>query len=184
MKKVIKLFVGAFCAVSLVTSTFAANTNTVATVKAPVQNAQDETWTLSVGGSGGTTTSGESQSVFGANIALGHTGHLILPLEAGVRQGFGYDSVNGGSTVLDTHLFSDWTVLTIDKLDVFAGASAGLSYGNIPCTWTLAPEAGVRYWIKNDVAIVGRVDYPFDLNKGRSEETLRYFVGVRINLGK
>jgi hypothetical protein len=182
MKKYITWILGAFCALALVTSTLAADTNTVATVKAPAQSLQAESWTLTLGGAGATTTSGDSQTAVGVNVALGHTGHLLLPLELGVRQSLSYASNDGGNVVADTHLFSDWTLFTVKKVQLFAGGNAGATYGNTPLTWDVAPEVGVRYLLKKDVDLVGRVDYPFNLNDGRWDQTLRYFLGVRIKL--
>lgn len=175
MKKLTKMFVGVFIAVLLATSAIAA-TNTTNTVS----TAAPEAWTLTLGGVGSTTTSGNSQSAFGVDVSVGHTGHLVLPLEAGVRQSVSYASPNGGSTVLSTKLYSDWTLLKVSKLDIFAGGNVGLAYGNQPLVWTAAPEVGTRLWLKKDVAVVGRVEYPFNLNDGKSGNTLLYSVGVLV----
>jgi len=168
MKKITKLFVGVFCALLLATSAFAADTNA----------GSPESWVFTLAGTGATTTTTDSQSAFGVDLSIGRTGHLLLPIEAGVRQGVAYASGDGGSAVLDTSLYSDWTLLTIKKVDLFAGGNIGLAYGNTPLSWTVAPEAGVRVWIKKNVALVGRLEYPFDINDGRAENTLRYVLGL------
>lgn len=141
-----------------------------------------DTWTLSLGGSGTTTTTGDSQSIFGATFDVGHTGFLLVPLQAGLRQSFGYNSQDSGTTLFDSHLYLDATVLKYKKLDLFLGGEIGLTYGNTPLLWSGGPEAGVRFWLKQDVAFVGRVSYPFDINNNRSEDTLKYFLGIQINL--
>lgn len=146
---------------------------------------EPEGWTLSLGGSGGTTLSGDAKSAFGATIDLGHTGHLLLPLQGGLRQTFNYgDGEDGDAEVLfDSKLYLDATLFTIaKKVDVFAGGNVGIHYGNTPLLWQAAPEAGLRWWIKKDVSIVGRVEYPFDLNNGRAMEVLNYFLGFQIKL--
>jgi len=144
-----------------------------------------EGWTMSLGGSGGTTLSGDAESAFGATIDLGHTGHLLLPLQGGLRQTFNYgDGADGDAQVLfDTKLYLDATLFTLGKkLDVFAGGNIGIHYGNTPLLWEAAPEAGLRWWVKDAVSVVGRVEYPFDLNNGRASEVLSYFLGFQIKL--
>lgn len=182
MKKYTKWFVNALCVLALVsaTATFAADT---ATAKAPVQTEQPaNSWTLTLGGSGATTTTGDSQSAFGFDVGVGRTLQLVLPAEIGVRQGLAYASNDGGNVVADTHLFVDWTLLTVKRVELFAGGNVGATYGNTPLEWSAAPEVGVRWRLKNDVDIVGRVDYSFDLNNRRAEDTLRYFLGFRVKL--
>lgn len=139
--------------------------------------APGEEWTLSLGGNGATTTTGDSQSIFGAEISLGRTGHLLLPLEAGLRQSFSYDS---NDVLFGTKLYSDATLLKLGVVDLFAGANVGLTYGNTTPVWEVAPEAGLRLWIKEDVAILGRVDYPYDISGGAWRDTLRYFLGLQV----
>jgi hypothetical protein len=113
-------------------------------------------------------------------MGLGRTGHLLLPLEAGVRQSVTYASDVG--TVASTKVYSDWTFLNYKKLDLFAGANIGASYGNTPFRWSMAPEAGLRFWLKNDVAVVGRVEYPFGINVDGVEHkrTLSYCIGLQM----
>jgi hypothetical protein len=184
MKKLIKLFVGVFCALLLVTAPVIAADTVVKATNAPVVvqsvAAPAEAWVFTLGGAGVTTTKGNSQSAFGTDFSIGRTSHLLLPFEAGIRQGIFYASPNGGSVVFDTRAYADWTLFTVKKLDLFTGGNIGLTYGNTPLTWTVAPEAGLRYWVKKDVAILGRIDYPFNLNKGRANDTLNYFLGVQV----
>jgi hypothetical protein len=143
---------------------------------------ETDSWTLSIGGSGSTTTTGDSQSVFGADIDLGHTGHLILPVQGGIRQGFGYESLDGGKTLFSTKLYLDATALQYKKLDIFLGGNIGTTYGNTPMIWTGGPEGGLRLWLKENVAFIGRVEYPFDINNNRAEDLLRYFIGFQVKL--
>jgi hypothetical protein len=143
-----------------------------------------EVWTLSLGGSGATATSGDSTTAFGAELDLGRTGHLLLPVHGGLRQTFNYNSVEDGedSTIFSTKAYLDATLFNYKKLDLFAGANVGLAYGDTKPDWGIAPEAGLRFWIKEGVAIVTRVEYPYNLTDGRWNDTLRYFLGFRINL--
>jgi hypothetical protein len=186
MNKIRKMFSGVFIALLLATSMFAydiratdvPSTNkitAVESVKAPA-----ESWTLTLGGAGMTMLKGKSDSAVGLDVSIGRTGHLLLPVEAGVRQSFAYATPGDGTVLFNTKLYSDWTLLTVKRFDLFAGGNIGMAYGNIPLMFSAAPEAGLRCWIKKDVAIVGRVEYPFDLNNGCSRDALNYFLGVQV----
>lgn len=161
------------CIATLTVAAFAAETNTVS----KASNA--EQWVLTLGGVGQTTTSGATGTSFGVDVGLGRTGHLALPLEVGVRQGVAF---NGNSvTVATTKVYADWTLFSLAKaVDVFAGANIGAAYGNTALAWTAAPEAGVRVWVKKDVASVLRAEAPFDLNAGKYTDTVRYFLGFQV----
>jgi hypothetical protein len=140
----------------------------------------EDVWVLTIGGAGATTTTGDTETAFGANISIGRTGELLLPYEAGIRQGFGYSS-SDDSTVFSTRLYGDWTLLKIQRLDVFAGGTVGITYGSgVDENWVAGPEAGVRYWLKDDVALVGRIDYLFDLNNSKAQDRLNYGIGVQV----
>lgn len=196
MKKFTKTIVGVFCALLLVTSAFAADTavkatnapvavETVKATNAPAfsylwtqPKVQEEAWVFTLGGVGQSRTSGDVGTSFGADISIGRTGHLLLPLEAGLRQGFSYDG--DSTTLFTTKLYSDWTLLQYKKLDVFGGANVGLTYGNTKPQWEIAPEAGLRYWLKKDVAVVGRAEFPFDLDGWAAKDTVRYFLGLQV----
>ena len=155
-------------------------TNSVSKI-AIVNPVPAEAWVIGLNGVGSTVTKGDTTSAFGAEVTIGRNGHLLFPVEAGIRQGVSYSSGNGGSTVLSTKVYSDWTVVSYKRLDLFGGANIGLQYGNTPLTWTASPEVGARYWVKKDVAVVGRAEYPFDLVTGKND-TLRYSLGFAVSL--
>jgi hypothetical protein len=143
-------------------------------------------WTMSLGGGGLTTTTGNSQSSFNLSLSLGRTGTFPilfeLPTELGVRQSVNYNSDNGGKTLFDTAVYYDLTVLRLfqDKLDLFVGPNFGYTYGNTTPMWRVAPEAGGRYWFKDNIAILARIDYPYDLSNGRLQNVLNYFIGLEV----
>lgn len=181
MNKFTKWIVGALCALALVTSTFAA-TNTVATAKAPAQTVQAESWVLTLGGVGAQSTDAATGG-FGLDLSVGRTGHLLFPLEAGLRQNVTFADVEGETTTLfTTRLYSDWTLVSLfdKKVDLFGGGAVGLTYGNTKPLWEIAPEAGARWWVKKDVAIVGRVEVPWNLENWEFKDTLRYFLGFQV----
>jgi hypothetical protein len=191
MKKFSTMIVGVFCALLLATSAFAADTvkassntavTTVATTNAPFFG----DWVFTLGGSGATTTSGDSQSAFGLNLSAGRNISLFGTRdEAGVRQSIGYASLNGGTALAATRLYADVVVFSFNlsqtiPVDVYVGGAAGPTYGNTTLQWKAAPEAGVDVWLAKNVAIDGRIDYAFDLNSGRAENTLEYVLGIKF----
>jgi hypothetical protein len=168
MKKITKILVGTLCAFALTTSTAFAFDGKV----------PGEAWTVSLGGVGSTVTRGDVGTAFGADLSIGRTGKSFLPVEGGIRQGISYD---GNSTTLaTTKLYIDWTLLTVKKVDVFAGGNVGVTYGNTKPQWEIAPEAGLRWWVKNDVAVLARTEVPFDLDGWGFKDTVRYFLGFSV----
>jgi hypothetical protein len=175
--KYMKFVMAALVAAALLVSTTLAATN------APLASAAaDNQWTFSLAGGGSSALTGDNASAVGLNLELGHAGKLVLPMNAGVRQGVGYADADGADStwVLSTKLFSDWTVLKLGNLQFDVGGNAGINYGNTTLTWTAAPEAVVRLYLKKDVDVFGRVEYPFNLNEGRSQQQLVYVLGVRV----
>jgi len=162
MKKYIKWMVSTVCAVGLAMSSV---------------GLADEAWTVSLGGSGASVTKGDVNTVFGADLSVGRTGKLLLPVEGGLRQSVGFDR---SDILATTGLYLDWTLFTVKTVDVFAGGNVGVTYGNTAAQWEIAPEAGVRWWVKNDVAVLGRVETPFDLDGWGFKDTVRYFVGFQV----
>jgi hypothetical protein len=142
---------------------------------------------LILGGNGTATTKGPSSSIFGANVSLVQTGTLGLPFQLGIRQTFERDRVEGEAdvNVFTTQLFCDVIFLRLGRsVDFAVGADIGVLYGNSPLQWQAGPEAGIRWWIKPNAAIIGRVIYPFDLGRGRSANVIDYFIGVQVKLEK
>lgn len=149
----------------------------------------DDSWRFSIdGGQGVTTTTGNSESIFGIDIGLGKRFEVLdlkrVDLEVGVRQGVNYDSHGEDTTLLTTKPYADVNYAVLKNTELFGGVNFGMLYGNTPFLWTVAPEGGVRYWLTHGAAVMGRVEYPYDLNHGRSQNLLTYFVGIQIKLGK
>lgn len=179
-----KRIVSLFALVFLVTSTVVAQTN--APPPAPAPAPAGDMWTLSLGGGGLTTTSGGSESSFNVSLSLGRTGTFPilfkLPTELGLRQAVNYNSASGGKTILDTAVYYDLTVVKLfkDKLDLYVGPNFGFTYGNISPSWRVAPEGGGRWWFRDDIAFLARIDYPYDLTHGRFQNILNYFLGLEV----
>lgn len=180
MNKLTKWIVGAICALALFTSTFAADTNTVATAKtAPAPTVQAENWVLTLGGVGSTLTGNDTTSAFGVDLSLGYRSQWLFPTETGIRQSVGY---NDDDWTFNTRIYNDWTLVSLfnKKVELFGGGAVGLQYGNQKPSWEIAPEAGIRLWMKKDVAIIGRAEVPWDLAEWEFKDTVRYFLGFQV----
>lgn len=141
---------------------------------------EPEQWVLSLGGVGATGTDSDGETAFGIDLSIGRTGHLLLPLEGGLRQSFSYATEGEDTALLSTRGYLDVTLLDFKGFDLFVGGNIGLLYGNTEPEWGLSPEAGLRFWLKKDVAILGRVEYPYDLTNGEWDDTLKYFLGFQV----
>jgi len=186
MKKFTQIVAGICLAIALATSAFAADTAVKASTNAPVavQTVSSPSlsgdWMLTLSGGGVKTLSDNSKTAAGINIGIGRTGELLLPVEAGIRQGIAYVSADNDTVILDTKGYIDWTLLSKNKFDVYAGGNLGVIYGDTSAVWTVAPEAGVRYWLANNVALVSRVEYPFNITENKTADALTYTVGFQV----
>jgi hypothetical protein len=197
MKKISRLIVGVFCALLLATSAFAADTAVKASTNAPVAvtttpatgftylldqpKVDAPSWVFGVGGSGATGLNSDSETAFGLNLQLGRTAQLVLPFEYGVRQSIGFATEGEDTTLFTTKLYADWNLLSYKKVDLFAGGNVGLTYGNTSPLWTAAPETGLRFWLKKDVAIEGRLEFPFDIgDNAKFNDAMTYTIGLKV----
>ena len=170
--KYIKTLVAALVATALFTTSAVAATNT-----STVSSAGE--WTLTLAGAGSTTIGNNSESVIGAELGVGHTGTVLLPVEVGFRQKFSYASA-GREFNHGTKVYFDVTVLRFKSLEVLAGANAGATYGDSSLAWTASPEAEVRLYLKKDVYAFGRAEYPYDITKSEFKDTLDYVLGIGL----
>jgi hypothetical protein len=178
--KHIKTLVGVFAALALFATVASAapSTNLVATTTDTLSP-----WTFSLSGQGNSTLNNNStykSSNVGAEFQLGYITKIVLPAEVGLRQTIGYSDSQGANWNLSTKAFSDWTVIRVGNLEADAGGNFGTSYGNQAGDWTAAPEVVGRLYLKKDVDVFGRVEYPYDITKGASQDTLTYTIGLRV----
>lgn len=159
----IKLFViGMLCAFAL-----------MASVKA------EDNWVMTLAGNGNTTLGSDGGTAVGGELGIGRTGKILLPVEAGLRQGFAY-TFGDNNALFDTKVYFDVFPIKFKRFEVGAGVNAGSTWGNTPMVWSAAPEGVVRFYIKEDVAIFGRVEYPFDLGNNELGDRLNYVVGLMV----
>jgi hypothetical protein len=179
--KYIKTLVGALVATALLVTVASAAPSTNAPLATPASDLGQ--WTLSLSGGGSTALGGDAKDVgsaVGGEFQLGHDAKIILPAEVGLRQSIGYSDVNGSSWLFGTKAYTDWTVLRLGNLQFDAGGNVGLTYGNTTPKWTAAPEIVSRLYLKKDVDVFARVEYPFNLTDGKAENRLTYVLGVRV----
>lgn len=177
--KYVKWLVSSFITSVLFTSVAFAAPST----NAPVVKSDDlGSWTLSLSGAGSTVTKASSDTSVGGELSLGHTGKLILPIEVGVRQGIAYQSANSEKYDFSTKGFADIAVLKLGNLETDGGANFGINYGATRPNLTVAPEGVLRLYLKKDVDIFGRIEYPFDVTSGGAQNKFRYILGFRIQL--
>lgn len=179
--KYIKAVVGAVVALSLVVSVASASPSTNAVV-AKVSDLGP--WTFALSGQGNTkledNTAHYKSSTIGAEFELGHSAQIVLPAEVGFRQSIGYSDASDSHWDLSTKAFTDWRVFRLGNLEADAGGNAGVAYGNQSADWTVSPEATARLYLKKDVDLFGRVEYPYDITKGTVENNLTYTLGLRV----
>ena len=140
-------------------------------------------WSLSLSGAGSSALSDATvnNSTVGGQFQLGRDVKVVFPAEIGLRQGISYSDVNSSTWLLSSKVYSDWRIIRVGNFEIDAGGNIGIQYGNQPLKWQATPEVVARVYLKKDVDVFARVEYPFDLTNGRAEERLDYTLGVRFH---
>lgn len=171
--KYIKSLIAVLAIFSLVTTSVVAQTNAST-------SASESQTILTLAGTGQTTTTGEPQTGAGFEISLGKTGKVILPVEIGVRQRVTYIT-DGNEFDFGTKIYSDFTLLKLGSLELQAGGNVGATYGDKSLAFSISPEVVGKLFLKEDVFAFVRVEYPYDLTNGRSENRLDYSLGLGVS---
>jgi hypothetical protein len=180
--KYIKTLVGSLVALaflSVAAVQASADTNAVALTTTDTLSP----WTFSISGGGNTKLANDSayvDSTVGGTFDLGYSTKIVLPSQVGVRQSIGYSDASGATWNFDTKVYNDWTVFRVGNLELDGGGNIGASYGNQAYDWQVAPEAIARLYLKKDVDVFARVEYPYDITKGATENSLTYDIGLRV----
>lgn len=105
-------------------------------------------------------------------------------LEIGLRQDIGFNRARGSDgdnhNLLDggTFGFVDYH-LDFDAFQPFIGASLGARYGaEANENFYIGPEAGIKYYVRPKVFLVGRMSYLFQVDKDPDQASASYALGV------
>ena len=142
-------------------------------------------WEFILGGSGSSDQDFDSNAV-AVDATVGY--YFTDIFEAGLRQNVTVagneddQSFNGSSTV-----FAD-LVFDAGKLRPFVGVSLGYLYGDdTENTFIAGPEAGLKYYVKSDAFVYGRVNYDFLFDSGDEiddrfdDGRFVYTIGIGLN---
>ncbi len=144
-------------------------------------------WEFSLGG-GGTNDKEFETGGFNVDAELGH--YLTDDFAVALRQSGNYSDVGSDTAwsatsrvAIDYHF-----PLFEDRLRPFIGANLGYVYGeNVDDTWAAGPEAGVKWYVKDETFIYGRAEYQFLFEDGDDAEDRfddgiwLYTVGIGFN---
>lgn len=123
------------------------------------------TWELTLTGSGASDQDVASGN-FAANVGVGY--FLLDGLELAGRQSVGYSDPQVGATAwnFSTAVALDYH-FDLDRFQPFIGAAIGYAYGSgTTDTGFAGPEAGLKYFVKDDTFLYGQVQYQFFWNNG------------------
>lgn len=123
------------------------------------------TWELTLTGSGASSRDLDAGS-FGVQASIGY--FIIDQLEVQGRQTVGYsDSDTTGTNVTASSAVALDYHFDLDRFQPFIGAAVGYAYGkDTNDTGFVGPEAGVKYFVKEDTFIYGLVQYQFFFDSG------------------
>jgi hypothetical protein len=141
------------------------------------------TWELTLSGQGQS-----NQDVNAGTAGLGASvGYFVLDqLELLGRQTVSYSDFNAGTSVLASSAVAVDYHFDLDRFQPFIGAAVGYNYGDsdVDETFFGGPEAGLKYFVKDDTFIYGLVQYQFffestdDIDNNFDDGSFVYGVGI------
>lgn len=144
-------------------------------------------WEIELG-AGGTNDAEFDNGGFNVDGALGY--YITNNLEVALRQSVTYADLSGESSwnassraAVDYHF-----PLMDNRLRPFIGANIGYIYGDaVEDTWAAGPEAGAKFYVKDETFLFGRAEYQFLFDDGDgledefSDGQWVYTVGIGFN---
>jgi hypothetical protein len=125
------------------------------------------TWEFTLTGTGANTKDFDSGSA-GVQVSLGY--FIFDQFEIQGRQTVNYsdtDNVGGGTSITATSAVAIDYHFDLDRFQPFIGGAIGYSYGkDTNDTGFAGPEAGIKYFVKDDTFIYGLAQYEFFFNSG------------------
>lgn len=142
-------------------------------------------WEFLLGGSG-TSDRDFDNNLVSVDASIGN--YLQDWLLVGARQNVGIaDSESDSSWNGSTVLFADY-VFNFDRFRPFVGVTFGGLYGDdVDDTFIAGPQAGVKYYAKDDTFVFGRVNYDFlfesadDADSAFDDGRFVYTIGIGFN---
>jgi outer membrane protein W len=139
-------------------------------------------------GAGGSNDADFENGGFNVDGTLGY--YVTDNLEVALRQSVSYNDTGGESSWNGTTRAAvDYHFPLLDnRLRPFIGANLGYVYGDtVDDTWAAGPEAGAKFYVKDETFLFGRAEYQFlfddgdDLEDEFSDGQWIYTVGIGFN---
>ena len=142
------------------------------------------TFELTLSGSGSSSDDVDAGS-FGIGASFGY--FPVDQLEVLIRQTLNYNDANAGGTSVNatTAVALDYH-FDLDRFQPFVGVAVGYFYGDsdVDETFFGGPEAGLKYFVKDDTFIYGLASYQFffdeadDVDEAFEDGSFVYQVGI------
>lgn len=140
---------------------------------------QKADWEISLSGSGGTPSGGDSFNAV-ANVGLGY--FLTDAIELGIRQGIGYSDVTDNHWFGSSTFFGDYNLALNDKFVIFAGGLGNVTYGDGQvAAWSAGPEAGIKYFVTPSTIIGFSVAYTWDINQTGDNNSGQFLYNLALS---
>jgi hypothetical protein len=141
------------------------------------------TWELTLAGQG---TSNQDVNAGSAGVQASVGYFVIDQLEVLGRQSVSYSDFNAGTSVVASSAVALDYHFDVDRFQPFIGAAVGYLYGDsdVDETFFGGPEAGLKYFVKDDTFIYGIVQYQFffdsfdDADSALDDGSFVYGVGI------
>jgi len=116
------------------------------------------TWDFALSGSGSNDAEFENGS-FGVNFVIGY--FFADGWEVAARQTANFSSGGDDTWNASTRVALDYH-FDLDRFQPYIGVNGGYVYGDsVNDTWAAGPEAGVKYFIKDEAYIFAQIEYQF-----------------------
>lgn len=143
-------------------------------------------WEFTLGG-GGSSDNDVDVGDFRLDAELGH--YLTDDVSVAFRQGISYIDDNAGTDLGGSSRLAVDYHFDLDRFRPFIGVNLGYVYGdNLKDTWAGGPEAGLKWYAKEETFIFARAEYQFlfeDLDNADDNEIddgqFLYNVGIGFN---
>ena len=136
-------------------------------------------WELSLSGSG----SHDRDFDEGEFSITGDIGQYVTPeILLSLRQTVSYVSAGDDNFFASTRVAGDYHVDLGHNLVPFIGGNIGYVYGGrVRDTFAGGPEGGIKYYMRDDAFLFGRIEYQFFFRSNDLDDRFIYTVGAGFN---